>query len=84
MRSEIQWHHRADTDLARLDRPVRERILTAINRLAETGRGDLIKLQGHEEEWRLRVVDWRIRLVFVDGGNSIRILRVMHRREAYR
>ena len=84
MRRRIRWNHQAEDELAALSRPVRQRVLAAIQRLSETGYGDFIKLRGREPEWRLRVGDWRVIFAFVDGGNTIRVLRVLHRREAYR
>ena len=35
----LQWSGRALKDLARLDRHIRERIVTAVERLADTGEG---------------------------------------------
>jgi mRNA-degrading endonuclease RelE of RelBE toxin-antitoxin system len=51
----------AQRDLRRLDRPVATRILDALTRLADTGQGDVTRLQGTPDEWRLRTGDWRIR-----------------------
>jgi mRNA interferase RelE/StbE len=71
-------------DLEGLDRPVRERIVAALDRLAETGHGDTKRLKGTDAEWRLRVGDWRVRFERDGKAEAIRILRVRHRREAYR
>lgn len=43
-----------------------------------------MKLQGRVSEWRLRVGDWRVILAFRDQGDTIEVVRVLHRREAYR
>lgn len=43
----------AQRDLRRLDRPVATRILEALSRLAESGQGAVIRLQGIPNEWRL-------------------------------
>ncbi len=84
MRWQVRWAPRAEGDLAAMERRIRERILAALDRLAETGRGDVAKLQGHDREWRLRVGDYRVRLTFEFPSQTIRVLRVRHRREAYR
>ncbi len=81
---QVRWRNRAESDLMRLPRQGRERVLTAIERLAETGQGDVLKLQGEESEWRLRVGAWRVRLTIDRGNRTLEILRVLHRREAYR
>ena len=52
-------------------------------RYLATGEGDVKRLQDVEPpEFRLRVGDYRIR--FRDLGDSILVLAVKHRREAYR
>jgi mRNA-degrading endonuclease RelE of RelBE toxin-antitoxin system len=73
----------AQADLAALDRAVALRIMGAIHRFAATGAGNVHGLHSlHPPEFRLRVGDWRVR--FHDHGDWIDILRVRHRREAYR
>ncbi len=84
MRWQLRWAPRAEADLAALERQIRERVLVALDRLADTGHGDVVKMQGHEREWRLRVGDYRVRLTFESPVRTIRVLRVLHRREAYR
>ena len=81
---QVRWRNRAEDDLDDLPRQVRQRVVTAIDRLAETGQGRVRKLQGQPAEWRLRVGDWRIRFVFDYPNRTIEVLRVLHRREAYR
>jgi mRNA-degrading endonuclease RelE of RelBE toxin-antitoxin system len=54
----------------------------AILRFAQTGAGSVKALHGfHPPQFRLRVGDWRVR--FHDHGDSIEILRVTHRKDAY-
>lgn len=79
----IDWSPPAEADLRKLDRPVARRIFAALDRYAETGYGDLSRLQGENKEYRLRVGDWRIRLR-LESPDRVVILRVRHRREAYR
>ena len=56
-----EWTQRALKDVARLDRPMRERIVAAVERFAETGMGDVRRLRGKEQEiYRLRVGEWRV------------------------
>jgi len=53
---------RARRDLQRLDPPIQRRIVDALDRLTgEPPAGDVVKLTGVEDEWRLRVGDWRVR-----------------------
>ena len=78
----IAWSERARADIRRLDRNAAMRIFEALHRFAETDEGDIKKLQGESGELRLRVGDYRVR--FRDFNDSIEILSVKHRREAYR
>ncbi len=53
-------------DTKRLDPPVRERILVALDGLrAQPRPGDIRPLAGEPPEWRLRVGDWRVRFTRV-------------------
>ena len=80
----VEWSPRASADVAALDRSVRRRVLAAIDLLAETRQGSVIKLQGRESRWRMRVGDWRVILAFDYTNNTLEVLRVLHRGEAYR
>lgn len=54
----VELARRAAKDLRALDRPVRDRVLDALDRLAgESPSGGVVKLSGRDE-WRLRVGDW--------------------------
>lgn len=79
----VEWTGQALTDMAALDKPVQLRVQQAVERLAATGGGNVVRLQGVSPvEYRLRVGDWRVR--FAQDAETIQILRVKHRREAYR
>lgn len=84
MKWEIALTAAARRDLRGLPANVSRRVGAALERLADTGHGDVAKLQGHDQEWRLRVGDYRVRLTFDSQARDIRVLRVLHRREAYR
>lgn len=70
--------------MRRLDRQIAKRIRDRVLRFAETGQADIKRLQGHEQEWRLRVGDWRVRLTFDVHGGTMNVLRIHHRSEGYR
>ncbi len=80
----IEWAPRARKDMRRLDKQTAERIGRAVERLAETGQGDVRRLQDLEPpEWRLRVGDWRVRFRFRTQEQILEVLRVLHRQNAY-
>lgn len=75
----------AEKDLADLDKKTQERVSAALDRLLTRPEAvDLKKLRGSPERWRLRVGDWRIILRIDQEQEIIYILRIRHRREAYR
>jgi mRNA-degrading endonuclease RelE of RelBE toxin-antitoxin system len=60
-----------------------QRAKQAVERFAETGAGNIKRLQGiAPPEFRLRVGDYRVR--FHQDSETLLILRVRNRREAYR
>lgn len=75
---------RALRDPSRLDRPLRQRIFDALDRLAQhPDQGDRRKLQGREA-WRLRVGDYRILFSIDHLTRTFLVFRIAHRREVYR
>lgn len=80
---EIVWSEAALDDMARLDKKLRQRVNKAIERFAETGYGDVKKLQGLPG-YRLRVGDWRVRFARDDEAGRLTIERVLPRSSAYR
>jgi mRNA interferase RelE/StbE len=81
----IEWTDRARRDLRRLDQQVAQRVIRAVERLAETEQGDVRRLESvRPPEWRLRVGDWRVRFAFNYATRTIAVLRVLPRGPAYR
>ena len=78
----ILWTEPAKADVRRVDRTTAMRILGALHRFAESGEGDVKALTGREE-FRLRIGDYRLFFV-TPAADTIQVLRVLHRREAYR
>ncbi len=82
-RKAILWSPEARADLRAIDRETALRILHAIDRYLTTGAGDLKKLQPPRLEFRLRVGDYRV-LFLPKQELAIQVLRVLHRKDAYR
>lgn len=74
---------RAERDLDNLDPPVRERVVATLRRFAGTGHGDVKKLKGEGDRWRLRVGDWRVLFTFTEDGDTLLVMRVLPRGKAY-
>ena len=76
---------RAERELKGLQSRDQARIREALDGLTDFPRqGDLRKLRGREEEWRLRVGDYRVRFTPDSRNRVISILRVLPRSQAYR
>ena len=73
----------ARADIRRIDRDTAMRILNTLHRFAETGEGDIKKMQGDSSELRLRVGDYRVRFT-EEPRDTLYIHSVRHRSEAYR
>jgi mRNA interferase RelE/StbE len=75
----------AERDLKRLPAETFHRVIVEIQTLAQTPRpSGCRKLSGSRNDYRVRVGDYRILYEVNDSGQEVRILRVRHRREAYR
>lgn len=78
----IVWTPAADRDLDRLSVDVRNRVTTAVERLALTGEGDVRALTALPGSYRLRVGAWRV--IFRQGADTILVDRILPRGRAYR
>ena len=79
----VEFERRAEKDLERLDPQVKQRVLSAIGRLAEDPRSaDLRRLKGRAES-RLRVGDWRVTVELDVAARAIVVQRVLPRGRAY-
>jgi mRNA interferase RelE/StbE len=83
VRRHVEISRPAQRDLRRLDPGVASRVLEAIGRYADTGYGDVTRLHGIDEEYRLRVGDWRVRFR-LRQPDLVEIIRVLPRGRAYR
>ena len=84
MSLQVHWTDRALKDVERLDRPLRHRIVEAVERFAATERGDMKRLQGDKSGiFRLRVGEWRV-LFSSEAKGEITVRRVLPRSGAYR
>ncbi len=79
----VEFERRAEKDLERLDPQVKQRVLSAIGRLADDpGSADLRRLTGRAES-RLRVGDWRVIVELDVTARVIIIQRILPRGRAY-
>jgi mRNA interferase RelE/StbE len=75
----------AEKDLKKLSSEIRLRTTNAILGLAKNPRpAGSRRLTGTENDWRIRVGDYRIVYEIADEIRIVRINRVRHRRDVYR
>ena len=75
----------AQRDVKRLPSEVVRKVDTTMLELEQTPRPHgCTKLEGSEDEYRVRVGDYRILYVIDDKAKLVTIARVRHRRDAYR
>jgi mRNA interferase RelE/StbE len=79
----LRYTGRADKDVARLDKPMRQRVLSSLEELSlEPDAGQLRKLTGRPGS-RLRVGEWRVLVELDPTTRTIVVKRVLPRRRAY-
>lgn len=81
----INISRRGARDLDRLPAEDRSAVVTALRSLAvDPSTVDLRKLAGTPNGWRLRVGRWRVLLEADNRTGTMRVDRVLDRRDAYR
>jgi mRNA interferase RelE/StbE len=74
----------AAKELDCLPAKVVDRVMPRLEQLASTPRPPgCKKLKGGDNEWRIRVGDYRIVYVIDDTAKSVDVTRIAHRREVY-
>ena len=68
--------------LSKLPKRDQIRILAKLKVFEETGKGDLVKLEGYDSIYRLRVGDYRVK-IFIEGEECV-VFDVEKRERAYR
>ena len=75
----------AERDLRRLPPTIHDRVIAALQALAGNPRPPgCRKLTGSENDWRIRVGDYRVVYEIANAVREVRVHRVRHRREVYR
>jgi mRNA interferase RelE/StbE len=75
----------ASRELQRLDPPIARRVLVAIEKLSTQPRpSGCLKLTGSQNDWRIRIGEWRVIYTINDGKVIVNIVAIRHRSDAYR
>lgn len=84
MRYSIRIKGSAERELARIEKSQRRRIIAVIDRLADQPFAGSPLKGGLRGLRRIRVGDYRVLYEVLDGELIVLVVRVAHRREAYR
>ena len=81
----VELSRRAEKEVLKLDDAMFARVKSAIDGLSETPRPSGVrKLQGRENDWRIRVGQLRILFSIDDVSKLILVHRVTDRKDVYR
>jgi len=78
----VVWSARSLRNMKGLSEEMRRRVAAAVERYAESGEGDVKRLQG--TRWcRLRVGDWRVVIELLFSQGVLTVVRVFKRGDGY-
>jgi len=81
---ELYIESSAEKDLMRLPKAVFYRVAKKIQNLKENPRPQgCLKIVGSENDWRIRIGDYRVIYELNDIDKALIIMKVKHRKEAY-
>jgi mRNA interferase RelE/StbE len=81
----ITFARSAGKELDKLDRPIARRVWTAIEKLSKNPRpSGCVKLTASQNDWRIRIGDWRVIYTIDDAAKIVDVSAIRHRSDAYR
>ena len=85
MSYELFIERRAEKDLKKLDASLFRQIAEKIKSLPENPHPlGSRKLSGSQNDWRIRIANYRVLYEIDNKARTIKVMRVKHRREVYR
>ena len=82
---QIEWKKSAIRELKRLDRAIIPRIIAAVDNLSSQPLPQgVTKLQGSQRTYRIRIGNYRVIYELYESMLVIEVIRVRHRKDAYR
>jgi mRNA interferase RelE/StbE len=81
----IEWKRSATKELEKLPRPMISKIVSAVDNLSSNPFPQGVrKLVGTEDTYRIRIGDYRVLYNIIQNRLIIEIVRVRHRKDAYK
>lgn len=80
----VEYTSAAARQVKKLPRPARDRVLDAVDDLADDARPHgAKKLVGEQTAWRIRIGNYRVIYDIFDDELTVTVVRAAHRREVY-
>lgn len=83
MSYKIKLTSRAEKDLTKLDKKIREQIVAKLDDIKRDPRHDATQLKGEPGTWRRRAGNYRIIYQIKDKEVVVTVIRIGHRSEVY-
>jgi len=82
---EVFLERRAEQDLKKLSTEIFHRIIPHLKALSENPKPPgCRKITGSKSDWRIRVGDYRVIYEVDEQEKAVKVMRIRHRRDAYR
>ena len=82
---EVYLEHVAERDIKKLPDGIVQRVVQRLRSLSKEPRPrGCRKIVRSERDWRIRIGDYRVIYEIDDKDKAVRIMRVLHRKNAYR
>ena len=82
---EVFLERAGERDLKDLSQAVYDRIVSHLKALSQNPRpSGCKKITGSRSDWRIRIGDYRVIYEIDDRAKVVKVMRIRHRREAYR
>ena len=82
---EILLERNAERDLKKLSKDMFDRVVLGIKSLAQNPKPHGVrKIVGSKNDWRMRIGEYRVIYEIDEDVKAVKVMRIRHRREAYR
>ena len=82
---EVLLERRAERDLKKLPGKVFHRIIPRLKALSDNPKpSGCRKITGSKSDWRIRIGDYRVIYEIDERAKTVKVMRVRHRKDAYR
>ena len=82
---EVLLERRAERDIKKLPEEIFHRIIPRLKALSDNPKpSGCRKITGSKSDWRIRIGDYRVIYEINERAKTVKVMRVRHRKDAYR